>query len=299
VSSDEPKDDSPEPSSGPPTVHGGAARFWLDYRGHQFELRMGEMVLGRSAGCQIVLDDALVSRRHARIVRSADRVELEDLGSANGVLLNGARVAGRHPLQPGDEITIGQQRMVLRAGTRFREQQQRERFMAATLSGVESSSLMSDEVATADSPDSESTHRGNALTLLGGVADKVLALGRGDEAEKILGAFLENLINEARTGRLPDLATATKAVEYAVKLAAVMDRAKWVDYCVEFYTLLRRPMPADVIDALYGLMRRVRDVNRNGLRLYLKVLHARQDQFGPAERFLLQRIEGLERLATL
>ena len=287
------------PESGPPTVHGDGAGFWLDYRGHQFELRAGETVLGRSAGCQIVLDDALVSRRHARILRSADEVELEDLGSANGVFLNGARIEGRCPLRPGDEITIGQQQIVLRAGMSFKQQRHRERFMAATLSGMEAGSLMSEEAATATAPDPDSTHRGNALTLLGGVADKVLALGRGDEAEKILGVFLDNLIGEARSGRLPENATVANAVKYAVKLATATERAKWVDYGVEFYTLLRRPMPADVVDELYVLLRRVRDVNRNGLRLYLNVLHARQAQFGPAERFLLQRIEGLERLTKL
>src|SRR4029453_11731687 len=47
-------------------------RFWLEYRGHHFELRQGLMAIGRSASCQLVVDDALVSRRHAQIVVSLD-----------------------------------------------------------------------------------------------------------------------------------------------------------------------------------------------------------------------------------
>jgi len=62
-------------------------------------------VLGRAPECDLVLDGAGVSRRHARILREADRFLLEDLGSANGTLVNGAR-AERCPLEVGDELRI-------------------------------------------------------------------------------------------------------------------------------------------------------------------------------------------------
>lgn len=62
-------------------------------------------VLGRAPECELVLDGAGVSRRHARIVREADRFLLEDLGSANGTLVNGARTE-RCRLEVGDELRI-------------------------------------------------------------------------------------------------------------------------------------------------------------------------------------------------
>jgi pSer/pThr/pTyr-binding forkhead associated (FHA) protein len=62
-------------------------------------------VLGRAPECDLVLDGASVSRRHARIVREAEGFVLEDLGSANGTLVNGAR-AERCPLEVGDELRI-------------------------------------------------------------------------------------------------------------------------------------------------------------------------------------------------
>jgi pSer/pThr/pTyr-binding forkhead associated (FHA) protein len=62
-------------------------------------------VLGRAPECELVLDGAGVSRRHARIVREADRFLLEDLGSANGTLVNGTRTE-RCRLEVGDELRI-------------------------------------------------------------------------------------------------------------------------------------------------------------------------------------------------
>jgi len=52
----------------PETQRGSSLRFWLEYQGRTFELRPGEVLIGRSSNCHLVLDDGLVSRRHAQIV---------------------------------------------------------------------------------------------------------------------------------------------------------------------------------------------------------------------------------------
>jgi predicted component of type VI protein secretion system len=64
------------------------------------------LLIGRQADCQIVLDDAKCSRRHARLVVAAGVVEIEDLQSSNGTLLNGKPVQ-RRMLRDGDEVQIG------------------------------------------------------------------------------------------------------------------------------------------------------------------------------------------------
>jgi predicted component of type VI protein secretion system len=64
------------------------------------------ITIGRSADCDIVLDDRQVSRLHARILWRGDGYELEDLASKNGTHLNGRDVEGRQPLRDGDEIQI-------------------------------------------------------------------------------------------------------------------------------------------------------------------------------------------------
>jgi pSer/pThr/pTyr-binding forkhead associated (FHA) protein len=64
-------------------------------------------VLGRSRDCDIVLDDAGVSRRHAEIRPSAEGWTVADLGSTNGVRLNDRTLRGRQLLSLGDRIELG------------------------------------------------------------------------------------------------------------------------------------------------------------------------------------------------
>lgn len=72
------------------------------------------LVIGRVAGCDIVIDDSKASRRHARFCVEGGVVEIEDLDSSNGTLLNGKPVQ-RRMLRDGDEVRIGATVMVFRA----------------------------------------------------------------------------------------------------------------------------------------------------------------------------------------
>ena len=63
--------------------------------------------VGRSRECDVVLDDSGISRRHAEIRPTPDGWEIEDLGSTNGVLVNGLQVRGREPLRGGEVIEFG------------------------------------------------------------------------------------------------------------------------------------------------------------------------------------------------
>jgi two-component system response regulator AtoC len=68
----------------------------------------GSVTVGRVAGCDLVLNDNAVSRRHAAVHVSGDRVWVEDLGSANGTTLNGAPLpTNSHThFRPGDAVSI-------------------------------------------------------------------------------------------------------------------------------------------------------------------------------------------------
>lgn len=72
------------------------------------------LVLGRASDCGIVVDDEKASRHHARFVVEVGVVEIEDLGSRNGTLLNGAKVE-RRMVRDGDVITIGRVALTYRA----------------------------------------------------------------------------------------------------------------------------------------------------------------------------------------
>ena len=64
------------------------------------------VTIGRLAECDVIIDDANVSRRHAEIRRDGDAVYVIDLGSTNGTKVNGIPVR-EHRLNSGDVVTIG------------------------------------------------------------------------------------------------------------------------------------------------------------------------------------------------
>lgn len=72
----------------------------------RFPIPFGECVIGRKEICDLCLQENGVSKRHARIVRNGDRIEIYDAGSRNGTLVNGQAIE-HHVLVPGDVIQIG------------------------------------------------------------------------------------------------------------------------------------------------------------------------------------------------
>jgi pSer/pThr/pTyr-binding forkhead associated (FHA) protein len=76
--------------------------------GHRrFVLGPGVNTIGREPGCTVCINDASVSRGHARIVVADDQATLEDLNSKNGTTVMGETVTGPTVLRDGDEIEFG------------------------------------------------------------------------------------------------------------------------------------------------------------------------------------------------
>jgi hypothetical protein len=74
--------------------------------GRRSVLRGDRAVVGRSRDCDVVVSDPNVSRRHAEVRRGEEGWSVVDLGSTNGVKVNGRRLDSAR-LKPGDRITIG------------------------------------------------------------------------------------------------------------------------------------------------------------------------------------------------
>lgn len=74
--------------------------------GQQVPVPPNGLTIGREADNDLVLNDSLVSRRHARIVIESNQLVIYDLGSMNGTRVNGQRIQ-RQPLNEGDLIQIG------------------------------------------------------------------------------------------------------------------------------------------------------------------------------------------------
>src|SRR5271163_628506 len=88
------------------------ARYRLRFLLQEFDLPRGITVIGRSLDCNLTIEDPLVSRQHASIVVDDNGGSVEDMGSRNGVRINGLQVRGATPLRDGDRVRIGTQDFV-------------------------------------------------------------------------------------------------------------------------------------------------------------------------------------------
>jgi hypothetical protein len=90
--------------------------LWILHDNQRTPIDVPVVQIGRAPGCEIVLDDRNVSRRHAEIRRRGPVVVLVDLDSTNGTIVNGRRVR-EHPLADGDRITLGNSRLTFERRT--------------------------------------------------------------------------------------------------------------------------------------------------------------------------------------
>jgi DNA-binding winged helix-turn-helix (wHTH) protein len=92
----------------------GASVFRLIWGVREVALSAGENLLGREAAASVHIDDATVSRHHARIVVEDGRARIEDLGSKNGTWVRGSRILGAWNLADRDDLRIGSVPMTFR-----------------------------------------------------------------------------------------------------------------------------------------------------------------------------------------
>lgn len=99
------------------TTHHAAPRAAaLISAGRRIDLPSVGAVLGRSSSCEIVLEDPNASRRHAAVRQVAGAWVVEDLGSTNGVRVNGTRVSRSQQLRAGDRIELGRTELTFDLG---------------------------------------------------------------------------------------------------------------------------------------------------------------------------------------
>jgi pSer/pThr/pTyr-binding forkhead associated (FHA) protein len=237
--------------------------FAIRYAGRDFPLREGRFTIGRSEDCQLCLDDPVASRHPATI-------SLEDLNSRNGVYLNESRVEGQLTLKHGDKIRVGVQEMLLvrkspRAGSDTLIQR-------------------------------ETTPRVNAFGVLGGLAEKAIGMGRGDEAERIIGRQLDALVDKAEEGDPVDAADMERAIFYCLRIAELTKKSRWVSSLFRLHAAKKKLIDAETVNLLYSLGPKLDISARPALRAYLLVLAPRSDSYSPGDRFVMKRLEGLEQV---
>jgi predicted component of type VI protein secretion system len=73
-----------------------------------YDLTLPVITIGRDVSNAIIIGDAEVSRKHARLTSQSGSYLIEDLGSTNGTMVNAQRLLGPHLLRPGEIIILGE-----------------------------------------------------------------------------------------------------------------------------------------------------------------------------------------------
>ena len=91
----------------PPLMPGGAAHLWLKDGEQFYPLLVGVNSIGRLPDNSVVIKDEHVSRRHCALISHTNgNVEVHDIASKNGTILNGKKIAGPTRVRPGDSIVL-------------------------------------------------------------------------------------------------------------------------------------------------------------------------------------------------
>jgi FhaA, N-terminal domain/FHA domain len=97
-------------------AQGRPTRALIAVAGRRLPIPPRGATIGRSRECDVVLDDAGISRRHAEIRPGAEGWTVTDLGSTNGLRVNGRAVRGARLLAPGDRVELGSTEIVFELG---------------------------------------------------------------------------------------------------------------------------------------------------------------------------------------
>jgi predicted component of type VI protein secretion system len=135
------------------------------------------------------------------------------------------------------------------------------------------------------------------LRALASVAEKALALNRAQEAERVLSRALVETLEAARLDEI-DPQAAELAASLGAKLATALGSGRWFDYSVELYAVRAELMPAPVVDLLMTAVRKAKPIDKQAFRDYLADAQEVTGE-SPARRFVLHRLEGLQRILDL
>jgi pSer/pThr/pTyr-binding forkhead associated (FHA) protein len=255
-------------------------------RSGEHELSNGSFGIGRMPSANLVLDDALVSRMHARILVLADRsVAVEDLHSTNGVFVNGARL-GRvaKQLLDGDRLLIGTSELSVFNIRR----------------GVAIARMVAKSVPVDAPPPSlaepPSTGRGDALEMIGRFAERLASAGDYTEAASVISGHLNKVLLGASAGLAVPERTLEEASRYALLLFEWTHKCAWIDYVVELHLTVQR-MPAETTLAEFEA-----SINRPGASYDRDLLAYFHDSLEPRRRRMTlseqARLLRLRRLFT-
>ncbi len=255
--------------------------FRLRLTDGELRLRHGEHVVGRGTSCDVVLDDSQVSRQHARLDVTDERVFIVDLGSVNGSFVNGKRLRGSRELRPGDQFKLGNTTLELVIGPDPNEDDVRETVQDLDLPPP---SLVGEE----DIP----TRRAEGLEVGAKGAEMAYAAGQPAQAERFLAGYLAGVLSELEAGRpLPDH-TVHEALRLSLRLAGKAEKPAWFDYAIKLLWAHDALPPEEQLSEMKSLASRLA-IDRQLLAGYAGAMDSGSAAATASEQKVLNQLFGL------
>jgi len=240
-------------------------RFSVLYGEHEVPLPPGEYVIGRSSECELQFERRRISRRHAKLMIGDYEAYVEDLGSMNGVFVNGHRTEGSVRLGDDDHIVIGDEQLRIRSILRQGNGAPSPAWGSErTLPGIvprESQSRARDV-----------TERANMLEIAGMMALRWMDEGRAADAERVLSGHLRQVIESARAGQPVRASVVETSASHALRLASATKNAGWARYALELLALTATMPSASTAASLDRLRQEGSEVPMDALQAYLGAL---------------------------
>ncbi|MDQ3031744.1 MAG: FHA domain-containing protein [Myxococcota bacterium] len=238
-------------------------RFRLRFLLQEFDLIGPEVVIGRSPDCQITIEDPLISRRHARVEIREEQATVHDLGSRNGVRVNGRLIKGEQVLKEGDRLRIGTQELVfaiVRAEARAARPTGYMRVCHACSTPYPDGSPQCPHCGAPAQAEEDTMSgvmvepkRSWTFQLLGEVIERALASGKALEAERLMRRAAKEVDDRLGAGERLDPAHVTMIAQFAVRLARLVGGSEWVAWALTLHRRQSMMLSDDVIDRMEEL----------------------------------------------
>lgn len=238
-------------------------RFRLRFLLQEFDLVGPEVVLGRSPDCHITIEDPLISRRHAKITIREDSATVEDLGSRNGVRVNGRQIDGQTEIKDGDRIRLGTQELLFSVVRRKDRPARPTGYMrvchaCGTPYPEGSPSCPHCGAPALEEEDTVSgmmveSRRNWTFQLLGEVIERALSTGRAAEADRLMRRAAKEVDDRLAAGERLDAEHISMISSFAVRLARLLGGSEWVAWALTLHRRQGRMLADEVIDRLEEL----------------------------------------------
>jgi hypothetical protein len=236
------------------------ARYRLRFVLQEFDLPRGATIIGRSLECHLTIDDPLVSRQHARITVGDDGAQIEDVGSRNGVRVNGVAIRSSTPLRNGDRVRIGTQELMftcvddsppaharttgkLRLCATCRFPYPRE---MVACPGCGATEQTDDETPTGSGSDGHSW----SVQLLVEALERALRLGRVSDAEGLLRRAAAQVDELVAAGNKVDGEAVVALATQATKTTLACNDPAWAIWAIDILGRSHRVPPAAMVERL-------------------------------------------------